>query len=329
MIRCSILFLLFFNLVGSVCHANHEKGQTAVILPLNEWTSQRVLTKMLGNLIEQMKIPVHYQELHSKDQWGALRIGVVHLQIEVWGDSTRQIFQSMVNNNHIIDMGLHTATIREEWWYPEYVEKLCPGLPDWQALNRCASLFAHQNPAITLSNGTKTKLKGVYYNGPWEYNDAGLIRALKLDFTIERVANSDILWQKLKQASRILKPIVLINWTPNWVDARMKGKFVEFPAYSPECESNPEWGINPSLIMDCGNPKGFWLKKAAWPGLQKRWPCVYQLLKAVTLDNAMISEAAALVVNDGYSEEQAGAIWLQKYQRAARQWMQSACQPQQ
>ena len=30
----------------------------------------------------------------------------------------------------------------EEWWYPAYMKERCPGLPDWQALNKCAAEFA-------------------------------------------------------------------------------------------------------------------------------------------------------------------------------------------
>ncbi len=272
------------------------------------------MSKMLGDLIQSLDIPVHYQEIHSEDQWGALRIGIIHLQIEVWGYSMRQRFDSMVEKKHIDDMGNHKAIVREEWWYPEYVEALCPGLPDWQALNRCAALFADKNKKTT---------KGVYYSGPWNYNDADLIRALKLDFIIERFNNSEALWQKLKQAVEQRQPIVLLNWTPNWVDARMKGKFVEFPRYSPQCESNPQWGPNPHLPMDCGNPISGWLRKAAWPGLKKRWPCVHQLMQKISLTNEMISEASALVVNDGYSEEKAAKLWQLKYQHAIVDWLDS------
>ncbi|GIS98491.1 MAG: hypothetical protein CM1200mP26_02040 [Acidimicrobiales bacterium] len=42
----------------------------------------------------------------------------------------------------MIDAATHDAKTREEWWYPSYIEDVCPGLPDWQALNECAEMFA-------------------------------------------------------------------------------------------------------------------------------------------------------------------------------------------
>jgi hypothetical protein len=31
----------------------------------------------------------------------------------------------------VIDAATHDAKTREDWWYPSYVEDVCPGLPDF------------------------------------------------------------------------------------------------------------------------------------------------------------------------------------------------------
>ncbi len=141
-------------------------------------------------------------------------------------------FTILLEKNQIIDAGNHDAVTREEWWYPTYVEELCPGLPDWKALNSCAELFATH----------ETAPKGRYVGGPWEKHDRAKIRALNLDFTMIKVENANELWQELEKAWRVKQPIVLFNWTPNWVDSRYDGKFIEFPEYTPACETMPKWG---------------------------------------------------------------------------------------
>ena len=102
------------------------------------------------------------------------------------------------------------------------------------------------------------------------------------------------------------QPIIILNWSPNWTDARIPGEFIRFPTYHPSCESDPGWGVNPSKAYDCGNKKNAWIKKYAWPKLEQQLPCVYQFIAQIDLSNEMISEAAALADYDGYSDEESG-----------------------
>ena len=290
------------------------KVSEPVVIPLNEWMSQRVLSKVVGRLIERQGIPVRYQDIAVADQWGALRKGVVHFQVEVWQPSMAKTFESMVEKGYILDLGAHNVDVREEWWYPSFVEKLCPGLPDWKALKNCSELFANAPGE-----------KGIYYTGPWYYADADLIRALELNFDILRFNTSIEMWQVLKESVAKKRPILMLNWKPNWTDLRLSGRFVEFPEYTPECETEPGWGINPYLLRDCGNPIKGWLKKAVWPGLQEKWPCVFKLVERLDFNKEMIADAAALVVADGYSEDVAVTHWLNKYKTQNVEWMNFIC----
>jgi len=290
-------------------------NNAVVVLPLNAWASQRVLTKVVAQKVENLGYKVEFVEIGSTDQWGALRQGIIHFQVEVWQSEQTGPFKIAVDKGFVIDVGSHQAVGREDWWYPEYVEKSCKGLPDWRALNECAAIF----------NGNKNTSKGIFYTGPWNYRDADLIRALKLNFSIERLKDAKSIWQKLNEAKSSNQPIVLLNWTPNWIDVRIKGKFVEFPQYEEACELDPTWGENKKMLHDCGNTQTTLLKKAAWPGLKSKLPCIYSLLKNINFTNDMISEASALVSADGFSEEQAVALWLKKYAKYNQQWLGFEC----
>ncbi len=286
-----------------------------IVLPLNNWSSQRVLSKVLGKLIDSLDVPVEFLDISVENQWGALSKGVIHIQLEIWQPSMAPAYLKMRDQRHIIELGTHDAIVREEWWYPEYVEKLCPELPDWRALNTCWQLFTN----------SKSETKGIYYTGPWVYGDGDLIRALKLNYRIQRMPDDIALWALLKNSLLNKKPILLLNWTPNWIDTRIKGRFIEFPEHKVECDLNPEWGLNKMLVKDCGNPKKAWLKKAGWPKLQQVWPCVYELVKKVNFDNQMIAEAAAFVLYDGLTEEQAVVAWMDKYKNHVELWSDIKC----
>ena len=249
-----------------------------IVLPLNDWPSQRLLSKIVGDKIIQLGYPVEYMPISYINQIGALRQGYVHFQVEMWQTYGDGDLSQAIKKGYIEDMGLHTANGREDWWYPDYVEDFCPGLPDWQALKKCSDIFMDDD------HGNK----GVYYTGPWNYRDADMIRSLGLNFTIERLDNADQLWQKLHQAEKIKKPIILLHWSPNWIDMHIEGHFIEFPDFEVMCEKDPSWGVNKDMLYDCGNPKVTHIKKAAWPGVKQKWPCLYQLMKRINFTQSLI-----------------------------------------
>ncbi|MBO9489757.1 ABC transporter substrate-binding protein [Endozoicomonas sp. G2_1] len=291
-----------------------SSSHRSLTIPLNNWTSQRVLSLAIGQTLAKHNYHITYQDISVNDQWGALRQGIIHFQLEVWQQSMEMATQRFFEQGYIVDLGKHQAVSREDWWYPLYVEELCPGLPDWQALNQCSSLFS-----------AKTGNKGTYFSGPWQYLDADIIRALNLNFTIERFDDDLTLVKKLKKSVVQQQAIVLLNWSPNWTDSRIDGKFVEFPDHTKQCEQEPSWGINPDYVHDCGNIKQGWIKKAAWPGLAKYQPCVHQFIGNLEFNNTMISEAAAYVIADGLTESQAAQKWQATYAKEIKHWLANTC----
>ncbi len=294
------LQMILSFLFSAVVFAKPPESSKPLRIILNNWTSQIVLSKVLGQIYKTYGYKVAYVELETKNQWSHLHRGLEHIQVEVWEGTMAADFERVLKFGQIVDVGTHSATTREEWWYPEYVEKVCPGLPDWRALRTCASLFA---------DGDTSKL-GRYLAGPWEKPERARIRALDLGFRVDAVKHADDLWVALKKANANNKPIVLFNWSPNWVEDRYKGKFVEFPDHHARCETDPSWGVNRQRKHDCGNPKNGWLKKVAWIGLQNNWPCAAAILRDLDFTNPMISNLAALVDADGLTHDQAADRWL-------------------
>lgn len=122
--------------------------------------------------------------------------------------------------------------------------------------------------------------------------------------------HSDELWVELENAYKNKLPIVLHNWSPNWVESRHSGNFVEFPKHHPDCETDPLWGVNKNFLYDCGNPKNGWLKKIASSDFAESNTCIFNTLKNISFSNLQIAQTTALVDVDGLSYEKAAENWL-------------------
>jgi len=303
------------NFLSSEVSAKPPESNEPIRIITNNWSSQIVLANVLGEIYSQHGYEIEYVELTSLDQWGRLHRGHEHVQVEVWEGTMKEDFERVSKYGNILDAGNHDAKTREDWWYPSYVEKTCPGLPDWHALKKCADQFARPG---SLGSGQ-------YVAGPWEKPDAARIRALDLNFIAVPVEKGDELWVELDKAYKKQVPIVLFNWSPNWIESRYEGKFIEFPKHEAPCETDPKWGINKSKTHDCGNPKNGWLKKVAWKGMEDRWPCALRILRDMNLNNTMISEVAALVDADGKSHHEAALIWLQNNKSIWKNWGAEVC----
>jgi glycine betaine/proline transport system substrate-binding protein len=291
-----------------------QPGDT-VAIALNDWASQRVLSRVYGILLERMGVESKFYEVKVEDQWGAFGKGLVDVQVEVWQAGNGRKLQSFVNKGLVVDAGDHIATAREEWWYPQYVKPMCPGLPQWQALKKCAHLFAND----------KSLGKGMYYTGPGNTNEGIRIRALELNFVIKRLENDMALWRILSRAMQAQEPIIMLNWTPNWTDTRIRGEFVEFPPFSEKCITDPSWGLNHKLPNDCGNPKDGWVKKLASTRLETKFPCAYKALQKIQFTTTMMAEAAALVISDKHSEAESAQHWIKMYELQWLSWLTPDC----
>jgi len=129
------------------------------------------------------------------------------------------------------------------------------------------------------------------------------------------------LWAELSAAEKRGQPIVLFNWTPNFIEALYPGKFVEFPEYVEGCKDDPAVGPNPEMTYDCGNPANGYLKKAAWEGMADKWPGAYETLTEIEFTNAQIAEMAKLVDIDELEPEEAAQAWLEDNEDVWRPWI--------
>lgn len=287
-----------------------------VILAENTWSSQIVLSYVTGNLLERMGFRVVYRPSDIYQQFFAMEKGLLHVQMEVWQGSMEQTLNLSLDSGLLVSAGYHDAKTREDWWYPDHVADLCPGLPDWRALNECAKLFATED----------SKGVGVVLMGPWTQHEEGKIRALKLNYKIVAALQPEAVWIEMVDAVQRRQPILVYNWTPNSIEHYFSGAFVEFPPFDPDCYNDPTWGVNPEAAYDCGNPNDGWIKKVVSAELVARRPCAFNLIKNIVLTQDDFSSMAALIDFEGFTKQDAAAEWLRRRPDKVAAWLPADCE---
>ncbi len=290
-----------------------EDSNDPIVIPIHNWSSQIVMSNVVGQLLEQQGAYVEYVTTDSQAVYESIRMGDVTLEMEVWEGAFGASFRAAMEKGGIVDVGDHNAVTREDWWYPMWTKEACPGLPDWEALNDCAEIFA------TPETGDK----GRYLDGPvdWLKHGKERVEALGMDFTVINAGSAAALWATIGAAEADKTPIVVFNWTPNFAEAVWPGEFVEFPAWEDGCDTDPAVGPNPDALYDCGNPADGYLKKAAWEGMEEKWPAAYATLEKVSFTNPQIAEMAKLVDIDEMEPQEAAAVWLEENPDVWQGWI--------
>ncbi len=273
-----------------------------IVIPLHNWSSQIVMSHVVGKVFESQGNSVEYVTTDSQAVYESVRLGDVALEMEVWEGAFGASFEAALAKGGLHEAGAHDAVTREDWWYPMWTKDACPGLPDWKALNDCAALFA------TAETGDK----GRFLGGPvdWLKHDQEKVEALEMNFVVVNAGSAAALWAEIAAAEKAGKPIVLFNWTPNFAEAVWPGEFVNFPTWEAGCDKDPAVGLHADRIYDCGNPADGYLKIAAWDGMKDKWPAAYETLTKVSLTNPQIAEMAKLVDIDGMEPEDAAQAWM-------------------
>jgi glycine betaine/proline transport system substrate-binding protein len=300
----------FVSVVPQAAHA--EDSGDPIRIVINDWTSQVVLSNIVGQILESIGNTVEYIPSDGQLQFTAMVNNDMDFQIEVWEGSHVESFNKALKEG-LVDLGAHAAITREDWWYPEYVKEVCPGLPDWKALDACAEKFA------TAETGAKGRFVGP--PAAWGKHYSERIQALNMNFQEVPVGQAATLWAELQSAYDRKEPIVLFNWTPNFIEAKFKGEFVEFPEFEPACLTDPAWGLNPNAVYDCGAPAKGYLKKAAAPELEQKWPRAFAILKKVNFSNPEIAAAAAMVDVEGLAPEEAATKWISENETTWKAWV--------
>jgi len=281
-------------------------------ITLHDWSGQLINTQIMGAILEEAGYNVEYVQADYIAQFAGLKTGDLTLAMEIWATTGQEALDEATATGKVVNAGETGLQAIEEWWYPLYMKERCPGLPDWEALKTCAEAFST----------AETAPKGRYVGGPvtWGGFDDERVEALGLDFEVVHAGTDAALFAELESAYQREAPVVLWVYVPHWAPAKYDGEFVDFPPYSAECYADASIGVNPDMAYDCGKPRGpIW--KAAWAGMEEKWPGAYSAVQAYTLNNEEMSAMVGEVDLDGKSVEDVVDAWMNANEDRWKGWI--------
>ena len=277
---------------------NAADSSSPIVIPTHNWSSQVVMAYVIGGIFESMGNNVEYVSADTQAVYESIRQGDVTISHEVWQSTFGKSFYAAMAKGGVIDAGTHAAKTLEEVGVPQWVidKNLCPGLPKWEALKKCKSVFT------AVDSGGK----GRVLDGPqsWhgvEYTDR-VEALLGNDWVVKFAGSADALWAELASAKKEGRGTIVFNWTPNFTDAEGFA-FIEWPPYYLGCRKQDGGDSK------CGSPIG-WLKKAANYKFPKTHPRAYMAFSQMSFNAGQIGSMAALVDLDKLSHQDAAKKWL-------------------
>lgn len=291
-------------LVFGVPAAAAPESSDPIRFGVNDWTGQKLSTRIMGAVLERAGYRVAFVPTDYLGQLVDMRSGAVHVAMEVWATTGKEDLDRAVASGEVVNLGETGMVAREEWWFPRYVKDRCPGLPDWRALAACSKLFAT----------AQTAPRGRYLGGPrgWGGHDEERVAALGLDFAVVHAETDIQLFDELQRAYDLREPIVLWIFAPHWVQAVFDGEWVAFPPYSEACYAARRY--------DCAKPSGpIW--KAAWSGLEAKWPGAARAIGRFRVDNAEMARLIGRVELGGRPIEEVVDAWMATNETRWREWI--------
>ena len=309
-----ISFLSAFLIVTGLSLGTASADKRGVVkIPTHNWSSQLVGAEVVGELLKMVGEEIEYIPMDSQTVYQSMADGDIDLVHEIWEGAFGASYEKSLATGNVEEILTHDAVTREDWWYPNFVEETCPGLPSWEALNACSDQFARAD-----SGG-----KGVFIGGPvdWLKHDAEKVEALGMNFEVRNAGSAGAIWAELDAGVAQNKPVVIFNWSPNFIGAKYPGKFVEFPTHDPKCTTDASWGVNPNALYDCGNPASGYLKLAVNKDFSKNHPAGYKLLKQMNFSGPDIDKMANYVDTDGLEVPAAAQKWLDEHESKWSNWV--------
>lgn len=288
------------------------ESKDPIKLTLHDWSGQLITTNIMAEVLKKGGYNVELVQADYLAQFTGLKTGDVHVAMEMWETTGREAMDEAIATGTVENFGETGMEAIEEWWYPAYMKEKCPGLPNWEALNDCAEAFAT----------AETAPKGRYLGAPvtWGGFDDERVEALGLNYEVVHAGTDAALFAELQSAYDRKAPILLWVYAPHWAQIKFEGEWIEFPAYTPECYSDPAWGSNPDMAYDCGKPRGpIW--KVGWAGVKDKWPGAYNAIKAFNISNDEMAAMIAAVDLEGADLNAVVANWMSENEERWSAWL--------
>ena len=307
-----IITLVAVVFLSAVHTVKAGDSKDPIKMTLHDWTGQLITTNIMAEVLKKAGNNVELVQADYIAQFAGLQTGDLHLAMEMWETTGRDAMDEYTADGRVVNIGSTGMNGIEEWWCPSYMKEQCPGFPNSEALNDCAEAFST----------AETSPMGRYLGAPvtWGGFDDERVEALGLDWEVIHAGTDAALFAELESAYQRKAPIMLWVYAPHWAPSKFDGEWVEFPAYTKECYTDPSWGMNKNSSYDCGKPTGpIW--KVASSQLQEKWPNAYKAAEAFTLSNDEMGSMIVAVDLEGGTVEGVVADWMTSNKSRWESWI--------
>ncbi len=292
-----------------------ELGDTdsAIKIPINEWTGQHLSAHLLGQLLNKLGYKTEYVTAGAVPQFTAMVQGDLHVQPETWENNVGDIYPKAVEAGDLLIVGESGLSAREGWIYPPYMKEKCPGLPNWKALYDCAQAFG------TPETFPKGRL--VTYPADWGTRSKDLVEQIKLPFVPVAGGSEGAMVAEIKAAYDAQQPMLMMFWQPHWLFADYEFEWVDWPKDPKECEEKA--GLAAGAMTECGFQQAKVLK-VTWKDFKTKWPAAQVLVENFTFTNEQQNPLIAEVDNNGRKIEEVVAEWISNNEAVWKPWINAA-----
>ena len=225
------------------------------------------------------------------------------------------IYPDSVAKGDIVVLGELGLQPIESWMYPKYLEAQCPGLPAASALIECTQLFA------TAETFPKGRL--ITYPADWGTRSKDLVKNADLPFEPIAGGSEGAMIAEMQAAYKTQQPMLIMFWEPHWVHSEMDFEWVEFPAYTDDCDTNASVGLFSDKTGDCGFKQAN-ISKIVSKDFEKNWPGAFKVMNAMSIDNET-QNALLLEIDFNKRElEEVVAEWVANNEAVWKPWVDAA-----
>ena len=265
---------------------NIPESDEPIKLAIYEWTGQHIASYIAGHILEDMGYNVEYVTAGTFPSAYGLADGNLTATMEIWDNNMGEVWPKMLDEGKIENIGALGLDAREGWLYPVHVKEACPGLPAWDALQKCSDLFAN---AETFPKG-----RFVEYPADWGARATELINSEGLEFETIPAGSEGALVAELKAAVTKKQPLLMMFWAPHWSLAEVETEWVDIPE-----DLLDKYSLQIPTVI-----------KAAWPGLKDQWPTAYKFVKIYQLNNQIQQVLMNQIDNQGQDPLVATKAWV-------------------
>lgn len=283
-----------------------EMGDTGdpIKLAMLEWTGAHISTHVAGQILEQMGYDVEYVTAGNFPQFSGLSDGALSASVEVWLNNVGDIYPKALEAGDIKNIGLLGLETKEGWVYPKFMEQVCPGLPDWTALEEPACIQALMTPE------TAPNARFLDYPADWGSRAATILADNDMPYTAVPAGSEGALVAELQSAAAAQTPLVMMFWAPHWALAETEVGWVDMP---PCKEESNEHCITPPDVA-----------KIAWSGLEGKWPAAYKFLEAFQMNAEDQQKMMLRIDRDGEDLDKVVAEWVEANKAVWQPWVDAA-----